>query len=87
MYLKLLEQHLNIKLRSENPIIQKKVKEAKKMLLGGKTKKISAVEKRLKTRCIRYRKGKCIRYTKKQLKLIMALRKDYKAQKRTHKRK
>ena len=52
------------------------------------TKKISAVEKRFKKKCIRYRKGKCIRYTKKQLKIIMALRKDYKAQKKkTQKRK
>ena len=85
------EKELARKLNSEpvRLMMKMKIAEAKKKssISGGKTKKkIYAVEKRLKTRCIRYRKGKCIRYTKKQLKLIMALRKDYKAQKKTQKK-
>ncbi len=50
------------------------------------TKKISKKEKKLKTRCLRYRKGKCIsRYTKKEIKMILALNKEYRESKKNKK--
>ena len=61
----------------------------KTAILGGTSKqniKITATEKKLKKRCLRFRKGKCVsRYTKKQINLLMKLRKTYK--RKTNKRK
>ena len=42
-------------------------------------KKLSAPEKKLKSKCLRYKKGKCISiYTKKQIKLLLSLQQEYK---------
>jgi hypothetical protein len=52
------------------------------------TKKITKREKKLKSRCLRYRKGKCVRrYSKKQIKMLLSLQKEYKALKKTKKSK
>lgn len=52
------------------------------------TKKITKREKKLKTRCLRYRKGKCVRrYSKKQIKMLLSLQKEYKSFKKTKKSK
>lgn len=52
------------------------------------TKKISKREKKLKSRCLRYKKGKCVnKYSKKQIKLILSLQKEYKQFKKTKKSK
>ena len=52
------------------------------------TKKITKKEKELKTRCLRYKKGKCVRrYSKKQIKLLLSLQKEYKEFKKTKKSK
>ena len=52
------------------------------------TKKISKREKKLKSRCLRYKKGKCVkRYSKKQIKMLLSLQKEYKAFKKTKKSK
>jgi hypothetical protein len=42
-------------------------------------KKLSAPEKKLKSRCLRHKNGTCVsRYTKKQIKLLLELQKEYK---------
>jgi hypothetical protein len=52
------------------------------------TKKITKREKKLKTRCLRYRKGKCVRrYSKKQIKMLLSLQKEYKQFKKSRKSK
>jgi hypothetical protein len=52
------------------------------------TKKITKREKKLKSRCLRYKKGKCVKkYTKKQIKLLLSLQKEYKEFKKTKKSK
>jgi hypothetical protein len=41
--------------------------------------KTSKREKKLKTRCLRYKKGKCVsKYTRKQIKLLLSLQKEFK---------
>jgi hypothetical protein len=41
--------------------------------------KTSKKEKKLKTRCLRYKKGKCVsKYTRKQIKLLQSLQKEFK---------
>ena len=41
--------------------------------------KTSKREKKLKTRCLRYKKGKCVsKYTRKQIKLLQSLQKEFK---------
>lgn len=52
------------------------------------TKKITKREKKLKSRCLRYRKGKCVRkYSKKQIKMLLSLQKEYRQFKKTKKSK
>ena len=52
------------------------------------TKKITKREKKLKSRCLRYRKEKCVRrYSKKEIKMLLSLQKEYKQFKKTKKSK